>query len=353
MSGGAVDDSHISQRKKDYYAKMSKLLNQYNKILVVTVDNVGSTHMQSIRKDIRGKAIMLMGKNTLMRKAMREFGQKVNNGIEPLIPLIYGNVGMVFVKDDLQEVKTLLVNNTVGAFAKVGATAPSTVVVPKGDTGMDPSKTSFFQALAIQTKINKGKIEILNDVNLLKEGEKVNASQAVLLQMLNIKPFSYGCKIQNIYDDGQVIPPALFEMNDNDILTKIRGEISKIAAISLATGHPTTASIPHTVANGYKNLVAIALATTYSFKQVESLKALLADPEALKKAQAAASASSAPAASAPAAGGAAPAAKKEEKKKDDDDDDAGAGGMGGLFGDDEDGGGGGGMGGLFGDAEDE
>jgi len=121
MSGGAVDDSHISQRKKDYYAKMSKLLNQYNKILVVTVDNVGSTHMQSIRKDIRGKAIMLMGKNTLMRKAMREFGQKVNNGIEPLIPLIYGNVGMVFVKDDLQEVKTLLVNNTVGAFAKVGA----------------------------------------------------------------------------------------------------------------------------------------------------------------------------------------------------------------------------------------
>eukprot|EP01088_Endostelium_zonatum_P009665 TRINITY_DN22950_c0_g1_i1.p1 TRINITY_DN22950_c0_g1~~TRINITY_DN22950_c0_g1_i1.p1 ORF type:complete len:347 (+),score=111.68 TRINITY_DN22950_c0_g1_i1:53-1093(+) len=346
MSGG----DKISQRKKDYYAKMCKLLSEYNKILVVTVDNVGSSHMQSIRKSIRGKGVILMGKNTLMRKAMREYSTKVNNGIEPLIPLIYGNVGMVFVKDDLQQVKTLLVNNTVGAYAKIGSISPTNVTVPKGDTGMDPSKTSFFQALAIQTKINKGKIEILNDVSLMKIGDKVGASQASLLQMLNIKPFLYGCKVQTIYDDGQVIPSALFEMNDNDILDKIRSGISRIAAISLQTGHPTTASIPHTVSHGYRNLVAIALATSYSFKQVESLKALLSDPEALKRAQAASSAAAAPAAAAPAA--AAPAAAAS-KKKDDDDEDAGGGGMGGLFGDDDDGGAGGGMGGLFGDAEDE
>jgi len=350
MSGG--DDRKISQRKKDYYAKMSQLLGQYSKVLVVTVDNVGSSHMQSIRKSIRGKGVILMGKNTLMRKAMREYSAKVNNAIEPLIPLIYGNVGMVFVKDDLQEVKALLQNNTVGAYAKVGAISPTNVVVAKGDTGMDPSKTSFFQALAIQTKIVKGKIEISYDVSLVKTGDKIGASQATLLQMLNIKPFNYGCKIQTIYDDGQVIPPALFDMNDNDILDKIRTGITRIAAISLQTGHPTSASIPHTVAHGYKNLVAIALATNYSFKQVESLKALLSDPEALKKAQAAASSSAAPAAAAPAASAAAPAADKK-KPKDDDDEDAGGGGMGGLFGDDDDGGGGGGMGGLFGDAEDE
>jgi len=349
MSGGA-DDSHLSQRKKDYYAKMSKLLSQYNKVLVVTVDNVGSSHMQSIRKSVRGKAIMLMGKNTLMRKAMREYATKINPAIESLMPLIYGNVGMVFVKDDLQEVKNLLVNNTVGAYAKVGSFSPTEVIVPKGDTGMDPSKTSFFQALSIQTKINKGKIEILNDVALLHKGDKVGASQATLLQMLNIKPFLYGCKVQTVYDDGQVIPPSLFDMNDHDILDKISRGVQRIAAISLQIGHPTVASIPHTMAHGYKNLVSIALATNFSFKQVEQLKALLSDPEALKRAQAAA-AGSAPAAAAPAKGGA-PAKEESKKKPADDDDEAGGGGMGGLFGDEEDGGGGG-MGGLFGEAEED
>jgi len=350
MSGGA-DDSHLSQRKKDYYAKMSKLLSQYNKVLVVTVDNVGSSHMQSIRKSVRGKAIMLMGKNTLMRKAMREYATKINPAIESLMPLIYGNVGMVFVKDDLQEVKNLLVNNTVGAYAKVGSFSPTEVIVPKGDTGMDPSKTSFFQALSIQTKINKGKIEILNDVALLHKGDKVGASQATLLQMLNIKPFLYGCKVQTVYDDGQVIPPSLFDMNDHDILDKISRGVQRIAAISLQIGHPTVASIPHTMAHGYKNLVSIALATNFSFKQVEQLKALLSDPEALKRAQAAAAGSAPAAAAAPAKGGA-PAKEESKKKPADDDDEAGGGGMGGLFGDEEDGGGGG-MGGLFGEAEED
>jgi len=346
MSAG--DNSGLSKRKIDYYSKVVKLLSEFNKVLVVTIDNVGSSHMQSIRKQVRGKAVLLMGKNTLMRKAMREYAQKGHPEFEPLIAQIYGNVGMVFVKDDLHDVKNLLTGNTVGAYAKVGSVSPVQVIVPKGDTGMDPSKTSFFQALSIQTKITKGKIEILNDVTLLQKGDKVGASQTVLLQMLNIKPFLYGARVQTVYDNGQVIPVSLFDMTDDVILGKIRSGVQRIAALSLQIGHPTVASLPHSVANGYKNLVSIALATKFSFKQVESLKQLLDDPEALKKAQAAAASSSGSSSAA-----AAPAAKVDDKKSKKDDDDDAAGGMGGLFGDDDDGGGGGGMGGLFGDAEDD
>jgi len=349
MSGG--DASGVSQRKIDYFERVSKLLNEYNKVLVVTVDNVGSAHMQSIRKMLRGKGVLLMGKNTLLRKSMREFIQRGHSELEGLIGQIYGNVGLVFVKNDLQEVKTLLVGNTVGAFAKVGSVSPIQVIVPKGDTGMDPSKTSFFQALSIQTKINKGKIEIMNDVSLLQKGDKVGASQAVLLQMLAIKPFNYGCKITTVYDNGQVIPVALFDMTDDIILGRIRTGVARIAALSLQIGHPTIASIPHSVAKGYSTLVSIALATSATFKQVEQLKALLSDPEALKKAQAAAAASAGGGSSSGGAAATTPA-KPDEKKKKDDDDDEGGGGMGGLFGDDEEGGGGG-MGGLFGDAEED
>jgi len=351
MSGG-----NLSERKVNYYARISKLLTEFTKAFVVSVDNVGSSHMQSIRKSIRGKATLLMGKNTLMRKSMREYAQKGHPEIDALVPYIYGNIGLLFVIGDLSDVKTLLLGNTVGAYAKVGSISPSIVTVSKGDTGMDPSKTSFFQALSIQTKINKGKIEILNDVTLLQKGERVGASQATLLQMLNIKPFLYGCKIQCVYDNGQVIPSSVLDMSDEDVLMKIRRGVSRIASLSLQVGHPTVASIPHSVSNSYRNLVAVALATKYSFKQVEEMKKLLDDPEALKKAQAAAAASAAasgPAAGA-AAGAAAAVADSSKKKKDDDEEEEGGGGMGGLFGDEEEeGGGGGGMGGLFGDAEED
>ena len=49
----------------------------------------------------------------------------------------------------------------VEAPAKAGAVAPCDVVVPAQNTGLGPEKTSFFQALQIQTKISKGTIEIL------------------------------------------------------------------------------------------------------------------------------------------------------------------------------------------------
>lgn len=77
----------------------------------------------------------------------------------------------------------------VGAAARVGTIAPNDVHVPAGVTGMDPSQTSFFQALGIATKINKGTIEIVSDVHLIKTGDKVGPSQATLLVKLGVKPF--------------------------------------------------------------------------------------------------------------------------------------------------------------------
>lgn len=43
-----------------------------------------------------------------------------------------------------------------------------------------------------------GTIEIINDVHILKPGDKVGASEATLLNMLNISPFSYGLVVKQV-----------------------------------------------------------------------------------------------------------------------------------------------------------
>jgi large subunit ribosomal protein LP0 len=52
---------------------------------------------------------------------------------------------------------------------------------------MEPGKTSFFQALGVPTKIARGTIEITTDLKLIEAGNKVGASEATLLNMLNIR----------------------------------------------------------------------------------------------------------------------------------------------------------------------
>jgi len=303
--------------KSNYFIKMVQLLDEYPKCFIVGADNVGSKQFQSIRMALRGDAAVLMGKNTMMRKAIRGHLENIP-ALEKLLPHIKGNIGLVFTKLDLTDVREKILTNKVAAPAKAGALAPKDVILPAQNTGLGPEKTSFFQALAIPTKITKGTIEILSDVNLIKEGDKVGASEATLLNMLKISPFTYGLAIQQVYDSGTVFSPEILDITDDDIRTKFMQGVCNLAAVSLSIGYPTAASAPHSIANGFKNLLAVAAATDISFKEAETMKEMLADPSKF----AALAAAAAPAA---AAGGEAKVEAKKEESEEESDDDMGFG----------------------------
>lgn len=266
------------ERKQEYFAKLEKLLEAYTRVFLVSVDNVGSKQMQQIRFSLRGKAEVLMGKNTMMRKVFNNF-IKENPGhpFEALIPHIKGNVGFVFTNGDLGEIREALESNRVPAPARVGSIAPLDVIVQAGPTGCDPGQTSFFQALQIGTKIQKGQIEIIADVLLTKMGDKVGNSEAALLQKLDIKPFTYGLVIKLVYDNGSMFDPIVLDITDDDLVRKFGEGLRKVAAISLEIGFPTLASVPHSVANAFRKLVAIAIeCETFSFVKADPFKAAVA-----------------------------------------------------------------------------
>ena len=52
--------------KAVYFDKLKVLLDEYKSIFIVTVDNVSSQQMHKIRKALRGEAVVLMGKNTMV-----------------------------------------------------------------------------------------------------------------------------------------------------------------------------------------------------------------------------------------------------------------------------------------------
>jgi large subunit ribosomal protein LP0 len=265
--------------KNVYFQKIIQLVNEYTKILIVHADNVGSSHMQKIRMALRGHAVVLMGKNTMMRKALRGHLEK-NPQLEELLPWIRGNIGFVFTKGDLSAVSTKVLSLRVDAPAKVGIAAPNEVVVPAGPTGLEPTQTSFLQALNIPSKINKGQVEIVSDHLLLKKGDKVGQSEAALLSKLNIRPFTYGLVINAVYDNGTIYEPHVLELTEEDMLAKFTQGVQNVAAIGLQTHFPTTAAIPHLLVTAYKNALAIAVSTQITFKRAEKIKAYLANPAA-------------------------------------------------------------------------
>merc|ERR1719418_271339 len=97
--------------KSNYFAKLTTLLDEYPKCFIVGADNVSSKQMQEIRIALRGQAVVLMGKNTMMRKAIRGH-LETNPDLERLMPHIKQNVGFVFTKMELLHVRDLLLSTS-------------------------------------------------------------------------------------------------------------------------------------------------------------------------------------------------------------------------------------------------
>ena len=182
---------------------------------------------------------------------------------------------------------------------------------------MEPGKTTFFQALGVPTKIARGTIEIVSDVKVVEAGSKVGASEASLLNLLNISPFTFGLTVVQVYDNGQVFPASILDITDEELVSHFVGAINTIASISLAVGYPTLPSVGHSLINNYKNLLAVAIASNYIYPEIEELLDRIQNPDKY--------ASAAPAAAAAASSEDAPAEEAAAEEDDESDDDMGFG----------------------------
>jgi len=258
----------VREKKIKYGTKLNGYLDKYEKILTIEVSNVGSKKISQVRRNLRKKDIhILMGKNTIIRKVLRdrmiqlESSNQEAAAVELILKIVSGNVGFLFVPRNVNiaELRDKIINDKVQTQVRAGVIAPTNVVIPAGPTGQDPSQTSFFQALDIPTKINRGQIEIIDDVKLINKGEKVSRSAAELLVMLDIKPFYYGIEVNSIYENGNVYNSEVLDITEDDVTKAFTCSIREAATLSLALQFPTPISIPHYILDAYKNMLAIGL----------------------------------------------------------------------------------------------
>jgi large subunit ribosomal protein LP0 len=282
-------DTTKKGKKRKLINKLYHNFTKYKQVLVVNLENVGSNQVQEVRYALRKqkKGEMIVGKNTVVKKAISLRMEQPNPEdpdyeerkklwsalpqLERLVGLCRGKVGLIFTQSAVFELKPIIEANKVSSVAKVGAFAPIDITIPPGPTGMDPSQISFFHALSISTKIQKGQIEITKEVKVCTQGKKVGNSEAALLAKLGIKPFQYGMEIKYVYDDGSILGPEVFNITPEEIINKFRFGVSNLAALSLSLGLPNSTSVPHMVINGFKNLASIGLETGLKFKQLDAL----------------------------------------------------------------------------------
>ncbi len=127
----------------------------YKNALFIDADNVSSKQINKLRYILRSHdAVMVMGKNTLMKAALNHKMKKPEEGdadyeerkdtfkecpeLEKFIALLKGNTGIIFTNGDLSEIKKIIDSEGREAPARIGAIAPDDVWIYAGPTGLDP-----------------------------------------------------------------------------------------------------------------------------------------------------------------------------------------------------------------------
>jgi len=255
-------------RKLRIGARFCDLLDKYDKVVSFSMNLVGSKQLALIRRDLRGRAEFLFGKNTMLRKVLRdkiethekdepEKAAKLNN----MIALIEGNVGLLFHNEDVKKIRDYVEDQTLPSAAKVGIIAPCQVLVKAGPTGCDPTQTSFFQMMDIPTKINRGQVEIVSDVVVIRVGDKVGASQAALCAKMGITPFEFGPLAVKVYENGDVFNADVLDITADMIENGFKQALRKAAALCMAAEVPNQLAVPQFIYKAWQEVSKMLLAT--------------------------------------------------------------------------------------------
>jgi large subunit ribosomal protein L10 len=257
----------IPHKKKEALEKVMKTLSDYQVMAAADLRGVRSTQIQEMRKTLRGKAQMLIVKNTLLKKAGEELEAK-KKGVKRFLDSLSGPVALLFTDMNPFELILFLNKNKVRVPAKGGDVATGDIIVSAGNTGLPPGPIiSEFGEVKIPTKIESGSIWISRDTLVARRGETISAKLASVLTRLGMKPMEAGLSIIAAYDRGTIL--------DRDMLTldleQFRKEISRtfMQALSLACEacYLTPESALPTFRKAWQQAYALAVHSEYATRE--------------------------------------------------------------------------------------
>jgi len=232
----ALYTHHLPAWKKDEVADIKKNAKQYSLIGLVDIYGIPAQQVQQIRRNLRGKAVIKVTRNTLIKHAFEEIGGDVKN----LSKYISGHSAIIFTNDNPFKLYKQLEKTKTKMAAKAGEKAPEDIVIEKGPTSFKPGPiVGELQQAGIPAAIEGGKVKIRETRTVVKKGGVISAKLAAILAKLDIKPMDVGLALQAAYHSGDIFEPSVLAVDETVILGQIALASREAFGLSLEAAFPT------------------------------------------------------------------------------------------------------------------
>lgn len=280
----------IPEWKREEVNELVSFIDQYESIGIVNVAGIPSRQLQSMRRDLYGSAAIRMSRNTLTTRALEEVG----NGYEELTTFVAGQVALVGTNDNPFGLYKQLEASKTPAPISAGEVAPNDIVIPEGDTGVDPGPfVGELQQVGASARIMDGSIKVTEESQVLDSGEEVSSELAGVLAELGIEPKEVGLDLRGVFADGVLFEPDELELDIDAYQADIQSAAAGARNLSVNAGYPTAQTTPTLLANAAGDAKALGVSAgiedpavlpdliAKADAQVQSIAANIDDEDAL------------------------------------------------------------------------
>jgi large subunit ribosomal protein L10 len=225
--------THVSDVKKNKVKELAGLLKKKT-VMIISVNGLPSAQFQEIKKKLRGRAKVQVVKKSLVNFALDHCGVKE---LRDLVPYVEASTAMLFSDEDAFVISGILADEKSPSKAKAGQIAPFDIEVKAGPTELIPGPDiSALSAVGLTPKVEAGKIAILKDKVILKEGKEITASIASIMAKLGIVPFEVGIDPIAAYDSEVKKVYANIKIDKAGMVSKLEFDFGRAFAFAVELG---------------------------------------------------------------------------------------------------------------------
>ena len=280
----------IPEWKRREVDELAEFLAAYDSVGVVDITGIPSRQLQEMRSNLHGTAALRVSRNTLLVRALETLGE----GFEQLTDYVSGQVGLIGTNDNSFGLYQQLEASKTSAPINAGEVTPSDIVIPEGDTGVDPGPfVGELQSVGASARIDGGSIKVMEDSTVLDAGGEVSAELSNVLGELGIEPKEVGLDLRAVFADGVLFEPEDLELDVAAYRTDVRTATSRGQNLAVNAGIATAQTAPLVLSKATGEAESLALQAAIEApevvpdlvdradSQVRALAARIDDDEAL------------------------------------------------------------------------
>lgn len=249
----------VSETKKELVHKLVQEIQGYPIVGLVNMENLPAQQLQQMRAMLRNKGVIIsMTRKRLLQRALTE-SQKKN--IEQLNEKVKGMTALILAEENPFSLNATIQKNKSEAPAKAGQIAPREIVVKAGPTNFAPGPIiSELASIGVKTKVEGGKLTILHDTTVAKEGDEITVNLAEMLKRLDIKPMEIGLNLVAVWENGLVFDAKQLHIDEAQYAQDISTAAQWAFNLAVECAYPTAETTELLLQKAFREAKAVAVA---------------------------------------------------------------------------------------------